>query len=199
MKYTYTIQCKKCGKEFNVECTENQFNKGKYKHYCSRHCANSHILTDIQKQHISEGLKNSSLISHIHTYICDNCGKEFKSKKTFKKSRQIHCNDCIRNIKHSNENELKSILDCSKRTITKILKRSNIGCSICGWNEATCDIHHIIPKKNGGADDNDNLIIVCPNCHRVIHSNKKYSEEYLRSKNIVNTFNNWKDFYHPSN
>ena len=52
-----------------------------------------------------------------------------------------------------------------KRTITKILRRANIKCSICGWNESTCDIHHIIHKKDGGSDNMDNLIVVCPNCY----------------------------------
>ena len=30
----------------------------------------------------------------------------------------------------------------------------------------------------------DNLILVCPNCHRIIHSNKKYSIEYLQNLSI---------------
>lgn len=66
-------------------------------------------------------------------------------------------------------------------------------------NESTCDIHHIIEKSNGGTDDVSNLIIVCPNHHRIIHTNKCYSVEYLQNLSIKNTFNNWKDYYHPSN
>ena len=27
----YVIECKKCGKQFEIECTENNYQKGKYK------------------------------------------------------------------------------------------------------------------------------------------------------------------------
>lgn len=60
----------------------------------------------------------------------------------------------------------------SFQTIRKFIKKLSLPCSICGWNEATCDLHHIIPRKNNGSDDVNNLIIVCPNCHRKIHNKK---------------------------
>lgn len=81
----------------------------------------------------------------------------------------------------------------------KIIKRANLKCVICGWGESTCDIHHIVPKKNGGSNANDNLIIVCPNCHRIIHTTDKYSTEFLKDFSVDKTFKNWKDFYHKSN
>ena len=134
-----------------------------------------------------------------YQYICEICGKTFLTNKTIRKDRHIRCDECKQHRKHSKEQEINSILDCSKRTISKILNRSKIGCAICGWNESTCDIHHIIEKCNGGTDDVSNLIIVCPNHHRIIHTNKCYSIEYLQNLSIKNTFNNWKDYYHPSN
>lgn len=87
----------------------------------------------------------------------------------------------------------KSIFDMSKRTISKILQRSNQSCMICGWKEASCDIHHIKPRKAGGTDDNFNLVIVCPNCHRKIHNNKLC---VLPEVNIENLFNNWASYYY---
>ena len=134
-----------------------------------------------------------------YQYICEICGKSFLTNKTIRKDRHIRCDECKQHRKHSKEQEINSILDCSKRTISKILNRSKIVCAICGWNESTCDIHHIIEKCNGGTDDVSNLIIVCPNHHRIIHTNKCYSVEYLQNLSIKNTFNNWKDYYHPSN
>lgn len=62
-----------------------------------------------------------------------------------------------------------NLLDMSTRTVSKLIKRMKIGCSVCGWNEAQCDVHHILPKKNGGTNDNSNLTILCPNHHRMIH------------------------------
>lgn len=37
-------------------------------------------------------------------------------------------------------------------------------CERCGWDEAICDLHRIEP---GGAYTADNVITLCPNCHRV--------------------------------
>ena len=36
-----------------------------------------------------------------------------------------------------------------------------------GWN-----IHHILPKAKGGKDNISNLMLLQPNCHRQIHSQK---------------------------
>lgn len=40
-------------------------------------------------------------------------------------------------------------------------------CMRCGWNEASCDTHHIIPKSRGGQYIIENGIVLCPNCHRL--------------------------------
>lgn len=42
-------------------------------------------------------------------------------------------------------------------------------CEICGWNEATCDVHHRIPKSMGGKNTIENAIVLCPNHHRIAH------------------------------
>lgn len=42
-------------------------------------------------------------------------------------------------------------------------------CEICGWNEATCDVHHRIPKNRGGKNTIENAIVLCPNHHRIAH------------------------------
>jgi RNA-directed DNA polymerase len=38
---------------------------------------------------------------------------------------------------------------------------------VSGWH-----VHHIQPKKNGGKDIISNLVMVHPNCHRQIHSQR---------------------------
>ena len=42
-------------------------------------------------------------------------------------------------------------------------------CAACGLNYPLLDIHHIQPRAEGGSDDPDNLIDLCPNCHRLMH------------------------------
>lgn len=41
-------------------------------------------------------------------------------------------------------------------------------CSVCGWG-GPCDKHRIKPGKDGGGYIRGNVIVVCPNCHRLSH------------------------------
>jgi RNA-directed DNA polymerase len=48
-------------------------------------------------------------------------------------------------------------------------------CPICNQKiteETGWHVHHIIPKSEGGKDNNSNLVLVHPNCHRQIHSQR---------------------------
>lgn len=92
-----------------------------------------------------------------------------------------------------------SILDLSRRTVSKLMLRMHLPCSCCGVYipGVVWDIHHIKPKHLGGSDLANNLTYICPNCHRVCHTDTKLLikplvslEEYLKLKNI-----NWQDYY----
>jgi 5-methylcytosine-specific restriction endonuclease McrA len=162
-------------------------------------------MTDTTKKKISIAVNRDNKIkgrikgNKTYEYICDHCKESFKTKTYHRNNRPKHCDDCKRNVPHSKINDEISLLDISKRTIAKILKRANMGCSICGWHEASCDIHHIIEKSKGGNDDSSNLVILCPNCHRISHGQHRFSIELLKEKSIENTFSNWKEYYHISN
>lgn len=90
--------------------------------------------------------------------------------------------------------KISSILDVSSRTAQKIVKRLNLGCSICGWNLSTCDIHHIEGRKIENANDHSNLTLVCPNCHRCIHTGKISKDEIIPLDEYIP--DNWRDFYY---
>lgn len=59
-----------------------------------------------------------------------------------------------------------------------ILIASKHQCSICQAN--TIDVHHIIPVEDGGTNDLENLMVVCPNHHRQYHQGK-FTEEQMRT------------------
>lgn len=53
-------------------------------------------------------------------------------------------------------------------------------CQMCGFDFAEIlQIHHVVPIKDGGNNNTDNVVVVCPNCHKTLH--KAY--EYLRKDN----------------
>ncbi len=149
------------------------------------------------KKNISAGVKRHHLDKpKKYAHTCEKCGDTFGSNKKFKDGARVHCSECKRKVPYVMM-EPQSILDLSKRTISKILKRSKKGCSICGWNKASCDIHHIVHRKHGGTNDNSNLIVVCPNCHREIHEHNPPASE-LQEKSIANTFKDWVYWYNPA-
>lgn len=184
--------CERCNKEHN-----GSYGSGRY---CSEKCARARTLSNESREKISKALKGKEKPNKIiHLHICENCGDEFE--KYLKKGRKKHCNNCKRKVPRARKpREMKSILELSNRTVQKLFRRANIGCSICSWKESTCDIHHIISKKDGGSDENTNLICVCPNHHRMIHDKKinKYSLEFLKERNVNITFSNWKDYYNKN-
>ena len=44
-------------------------------------------------------------------------------------------------------------------------------CTLCGWI-GPCDLHRVIWGKHGGEYVRSNVISVCPNCHRLVHSKR---------------------------
>ena len=106
----YTCNCEKCGKEYTVNITQEQFEKGKYKKNCSRSCANGHIVSEETKRKISNSVidyyiesKNEKL-NTINYKICKNCGKQFILPKYISKTGKIrnstkkYCDDCYKII-----------------------------------------------------------------------------------------------------
>lgn len=56
------------------------------------------------------------------------------------------------------------------------IKRYGNKCQNCGWNEASCDVHHRVPRSSGGENTIDNAVVLCPNCHRVEHSRSENND-----------------------
>lgn len=205
--------CEKCNKEH-----DGSYGSGRF---CSDFCAHTRTWTKEKKQKTSESVKahwndpknKEKLLSAIHNslaarnipkkdqerdYICQDCGTPFK-KKLIRKGRKVTCGKCKWQSKPKKLEQLKegdAFLNLSKRTQRKILKRIGISCVLCGWKEATCDIHHIVPKKYGGTNDATNLIIICPCCHRCLHEHKNWkSMELLQERSMATMCIDWTYWY----
>lgn len=88
----------------------------------------------------------------------------------------------VRNIDRNSKKSIKShILNKRGKLIENVkglksftsicYKNYNEKCAVCGWNETSLDVHHI--DGNRHTDNSpENLVFLCPNCHRSFHRGK---------------------------
>jgi len=89
---------------------------------------------------------------HKKQYYRSWCNKHYEIRRGIYKKKQLQ-----RGASHYN------------LTIEEYKELNVMKCSLCGWDKTTCDIHRIMSGKMGGKYKKDNIIILCPNCHRLIH------------------------------
>lgn len=66
-----------------------------------------------------------------------------------------------------------------KATRDRLLVEAKHRCTIC--SEKCFEIHHIVEQADGGSDDPDNLIVLCPNCHQHrYHRSREISPSQMR-------------------
>jgi hypothetical protein len=95
-KKNFVLRCT-CGNDFRIFCTDEAFDKGEFKKFCSRSCANARIHTNESKSKISKSLTK---IKSMSTIQCQNCGKEFEFA-TIKK-RKFCSKSCSTRFNNSN-------------------------------------------------------------------------------------------------
>ena len=112
--------------------------------------------------------------------ICPKCGKAFEPQA----NRQKYCSPlCARNAEtERNMPYIKMRSKIKSKINTELLEAFDRKCAICGWGLSTdisvkkyrhsggCQFHHIIPIAQGGTNDEENLILLCPNCHALAHA-----------------------------
>lgn len=167
--------CEKCNKEFFEDWRKDKktIKKNPVPKFCCRSCANSREMQQETKLKISKSLIGNKAWN-----------KNLKDSEKLKKFST-----------YSRKASPETVFDISSRTLSKILIRLNKPCSYCGWHVegAVGDIHHIIPKKEGGTNDHSNLTYICPNCHRLWHSGIIKSEEFISIDKYIG--DEWKQFY----
>ena len=52
-------------------------------------------------------------------------------------------------------------------------------CPVCGATDVPLEIHHPVPLHRGGSNERANLIVLCPNCHAVMHSSLTNEVEFV--------------------
>lgn len=91
--------CPNCGKKFIIECSKSLFNRGKYRKFCSRSCANKRYHSDETKLKTSLSLKKfyethellKGCKKEYTVYSCKNCGKQFTIKDIRNTTGRQYC------------------------------------------------------------------------------------------------------------
>ena len=66
-----------------------------------------------------------------------------------------------------------------------ILRRDNYTCQCCGKKNCRLEVHHIKFKSDGGTDDEENLITLCEDCHKGVHTGTvTLNRKPKKSKNL---------------
>jgi hypothetical protein len=130
------------------------------------------FIADQEKDGISLGavcLGSISNVASVSAFICMNLVSiADKSTPKFKSSAEK---------KSANNQKIP------KRIEKKIFQEANSACAFCKQNEIVMlDIHHIIRRKDGGPNEELNLILVCKKCHTDIEDGIITLTEVMRKK-----------------
>ncbi len=166
------MKCENCGQEHDGSYGSRRF--------CSSTCARGFSTKEKRKEinkKVSKKLRKDGLTLE---------------QKRQKKNKEKHAS-------YVRETEVTSIMDLSKRTVMKILRRMELPCFFCGWYvvNVSCDVHHIVEKKKGGTDEMSNLTYLCPNCHRLVHSGVLKFDKLVNMQDYIG--DSWKKFYYVKN
>jgi 5-methylcytosine-specific restriction endonuclease McrA len=100
------------------------------------------------------------------TKACEICGTEFSYYASVR-PQAAYCSRSCKSIGHKLTGRIlygKNSPSTFRKAIrVKFLDR----CAICGWDEAPCDVCHIVARKHGGENAYDNVLMLCPNHHRL--------------------------------
>ncbi len=151
------VQCIVCGKEYEITLQRyNQKIKENTAFYCSSECR-----------------------SHKGSFLCKcaNCGKEIlKTKSQIERSKSGNvfcsssCSTSFNNHFKTGENHPRYTGNNYRKKAFDVYEHK---CAVCGWSEDEdiLEVHH----KNDRHEDNDieNLVILCPTCHKYLTLHKK--------------------------
>lgn len=200
-KHTYKCICQKCGKEYNVELTEQQYNKKQFSKFCSKSCSNSHVVSNQTKQKISQSLKCSEKfkinnkkanLARLETRIKNDTTNTLEIING-KLIRHFKCKECGKDFTKLTERNIGGRTYCSAECKHKYLSehtggyRNGSGRGKSGWYKGIyCDsswelafvIYHL---------DHDLFIQRCSKTRSYIYNGKEhtYHPDFTTKKGIV--------------
>jgi 5-methylcytosine-specific restriction endonuclease McrA len=118
--------------------------------YCSRECYGKSCQRPVQ---------------------CVICGTTILGSRHSKTCSRVCANKNRAGIRYkSNAGRRKDKVTWAQGLKTRLVEQRGPVCERCGYAKVhILVIHHIVGRSDGGSDELDNLMLVCPNCHAEIH------------------------------
>lgn len=105
---TFSCNCVKCGRVYNISTTQQKYDNGEYRKTCSSFCSHSRTVSNITKTKISNSLKtsekfNNSLLRSYKQYTCKWCNKLFTVADDRDTTGRLYCSaECRHNFLSKN-------------------------------------------------------------------------------------------------
>ena len=112
------------------------------------------------------------------TRHCKGCGDDFVIESARRNKKQYCSRSC--SAKQSNRGRKGIRYTCTMTFRNKLIAKYGHVCSVCVYNKFVA-AHHIVGRANGGNNDIENGILLCPNHHAEADADL-LTEEYLRMK-----------------
>jgi len=81
----------------------------------------------------------------------------------------------------------------SKSIRHKVYERENGSCQNCGGRGS--EVHHVVPRSRGGRGVISNALLLCDNCHRLIHKENELMDFWISNYTDRYGVNFWHDEY----
>jgi HNH endonuclease len=178
----HVCKCVVCGKEFRSKLSTSKYCSDKCKHsLVTKRCSNCNEEYEVEfyKQNFSK-------------YCSDVCKKIAASKRVgnYTNSKKVIEEQAIKDLEEKVAAKVAILINklhqtgegfngktidyydvdgFSESLKEAVKKRDNYHCYVCG-NDNNLEVHHMIPRRNGGSHTMDNLITLCCRCHRHIET-----------------------------
>lgn len=130
--------------------------------------------------------ENNTLVEEIDSMNENDMEFSKKYYRYLELQRMIKLNR--RAEKQREVNEIRYFITKNKEEILEIF---NNRCEVCNFNfKEVLVVHHILPVSDGGTNELENLSVLCPTCHAIVHklmSNNKQNKGWDEFK----MFTNW--------
>ena len=181
--------CKHCGNIFTRE-KSNIRNKGTILKYCSKEC----VTESLRKEPLKLMCQQCSKIFYKkHSQMNKNSSGQFCSRQCMYDARTKQSDEKREKVRdlYKQGKSYKEIVEITgithsmvthyvgKGRLNRAIQKKSSGsfpvrakreigrkCELCGYSRYT-EVAHIIPKRHEGRDKINNVLILCPNCHRL--------------------------------